>query len=241
MRNDKRKTALIDASILVVGLGGLGCPAAEILVRAGIRRLGLVDGDRVETSNLHRQLLYEAADVGAPKVDVARERLRSFAEDTEIDVYPDPLDEDNVRSRVSAYDFVIDGTDSPSTKFLLNDVALESGRPLSHAGVTGLGGQLLTIVPGRSACLRCVFPEPPVEGEVATCQGAGVLGPLAGWIGSLQAEEALAFARAEPYRFENRWMIVDGATVRARTVSIRRSPDCPCARRAAEPSRGIVT
>ena len=217
-------------SVLIVGLGGLGCAAADVLVRAGIARLGLVDGDRVETSNLHRQLLYEASDIGAAKVEAAREQLRKFSRGIRIDIHSEHLERGNAARLVGSYDFLIDGTDSPTAKFLLNDVALETGRPLSHAGVVGLGGQLLTIIPGASACLRCVFPEPPEEGEVLTCTAAGVLGPVAGWIGSLQGAEALAFVRGELCRFRNRWMIVDGATLHAHTVPARQRSSCVCTR-----------
>jgi len=179
-------------SILIVGVGGLGAPAALSLAKArSAVSLGLIDPDPVETSNLHRQIIYKGADVSRPKVEAAASRLREIDADFEIETMQMAIEADNARAIIKRFDFVIDGTDSPDIKFLINDVALATATPFAYGGVLGLTGQAMTILPGRTACLRCLFETAPDPNEVASCREAGILGPVAGVIGNLQAREAL--------------------------------------------------
>ncbi|MGH7819440.1 MAG: HesA/MoeB/ThiF family protein, partial [Candidatus Binatia bacterium] len=215
----------IPDGVLVVGAGGLGSTALLALAAGGVPRLGIVDGDRVESSNLHRQILHLPGDVGRNKAEVAARRMRDLVSD--VHVVPERIGRGNVKEIVSGYRFVIDATDDAATKFLLNDAAVACGTALSHAGVVGLAGQMLTILPGASACLRCLFPEPPAPGEIASCQQAGILGPLAGMIGAIQASEALRVIHGEPPALADRLLTIDARSMRIREVPLRRSPDCP--------------
>ncbi|HSD09535.1 MAG TPA: HesA/MoeB/ThiF family protein [Candidatus Binatia bacterium] len=221
-------------AVLIVGVGGLGTAAAIELVFGGIDRIGLIDGDCVELSNLHRQLLHGAADVGRPKAEVAAEKLAAVRESTRIDTHVERLTAANAEEILRGYDFVIDATDDIPTKFLLNDACVGRGKPFVHAGVVGLRGQLMTILPRRSACLRCLFPEPPAEGEIASCQQAGILGPLAGLIGALEGREAVKYLSSAGDLAADRLITIDARTLRVRDVPLRRFPRCKiCGPRAA--------
>jgi molybdopterin-synthase adenylyltransferase len=213
--------------VAVVGVGGLGAAAAIELVVNRIDRIGLVDGDRVELSNLHRQLLHGAADIGRPKAEVAAQKLTAIRPSLRIDVHAERLSTANAEEILGAYDFVIDATDDVPTKFLLNDVCVRGDTPLVHAGVVGLRGQLMTILPRRTACLRCLFPEPPAEDEGASCQQAGILGPLAGMVGALEGREAVKYLSGAGDLAADRLITIDARTLRIRSVPLRRSPHCP--------------
>ncbi|MGH7803298.1 MAG: HesA/MoeB/ThiF family protein [Candidatus Binatia bacterium] len=220
------------AKVLVVGVGGLGSAAAMTLARAGVGAIGLADPDRVELSNLHRQLLHGTADIGQPKVASAARKLAG-----EVHAHPVAVTAESAPRLFAAYDFVIDATDRPAAKYLLNDEAVRSGRPLSHAGVVGFAGQLFTIVPGRGACLRCVFPSPPDEADAIGCREAGILGPLAAVLGALQAHEAIRVlgGRGEP--LVDRLLAFDARTLRFREIRLRRDAHCvACSSVAASPA-----
>ena len=182
-------------AILIIGVGGLGVPAAVAIARSrGITRLGLIDPDPVEITNLHRQVIYTGADIGHPKVEAAAHHLHDIDPSLAIEKFPVALDANNAREIIERFDFVIDGTDSPAAKFLINDVAIATSTPFVYGGVLGMSGQVMTVMPGRTACIRCLFEKAPDAAEVASCREAGILGPVAGAIGILQAREALAFA-----------------------------------------------
>jgi molybdopterin-synthase adenylyltransferase len=180
-------------SILIVGTGGLGVPAALALARShSLARLGLIDPDPVELTNLHRQVIYAVSDIGRPKVEAAARHLQKIAPELDIEQLPLALEVDNARAIIERFDFVIDGTDNPATKFLINDIALASDTPFAYGGVLAMSGQAMTVIPHRTACIRCLFEDAPDAAEVASCREAGILGPIAGAIGNLQAREALA-------------------------------------------------
>jgi adenylyltransferase/sulfurtransferase len=212
-------------SVIVVGVGGLGAAAALELANRGIGRIELVDRDRVEVSNLHRQILFDGDDVGQPKAAVAARKLARVRPTLEVSARVEALTAENGFSLLVGHDVVIDATDDPPTKFLLNDLCVRLGIPLVHAGVTGLQGQVLSILPGRSACLRCLFPEAPDDGETATCRDGGVLGPLPAWIGSLQAEHAMRILAGTP--LAGRMITVDARSLRVRETRVGRSTTCP--------------
>jgi adenylyltransferase/sulfurtransferase len=211
---------------LVVGVGGIGAPAAALLAASGAARLGLIDPDVVELSNLPRQPLFGSGDLGKRKVEVAAARLVTATPRLEVQAHVGRLDR-RTKGLVRDYDVIVDGTDNLETKALLNEVALESGIPLVHAGVLGLEGQVLTILPRASACLRCLFPELPDPAELASCEQAGVLGPVVGAIGALAAREALAVLEARAPSRAGRLAILEGARLRWRLIEVPRNPRCP--------------
>jgi len=213
--------------VLIVGVGGLGTPAALCLASAGVGTLGLLDDDSVEPSNLPRQILYGAADVGRPKVEVAAEHLTALWPKLSVECVYRRLNADNLVEMFQGFDFVIDGTDGIATKYLVNDGAVLRGMPFSHAGVLGFCGQALTILPRRSACLRCVFPIPPSDGDVPTCQEAGVIGAVAGTMGALQAAEALKYLLGVGSLLTDRLLTYDGARRQWRLVNISPVRGCP--------------
>ncbi len=208
---------------VIIGMGGLGCPAAVSLAGAGARRLTLVDGDVIETSNLHRQPLYAPPDVGRPKVEVARERLGRAFPGVDIEIWQRRVGPADVDALLSRHALAIDGTDSVEAKFLLSDAVARTGTPLVSGGVVQWGGQAMRIDPD-GACLRCLYGTAPREDEVPTCARAGVLGSLAGVLGALQA--SLALGPASP-RGQSTLHVVDGRTLRFRTLTVRRVPGCP--------------
>lgn len=215
---------LASARVLVIGVGGLGCPAALVLARAGVGTLGLIDPDRVEPSNLPRQLLFDDADVGRHKVDAAAERLGREAASVRVEPIAHRFGTAD-RAMLGGWDVVLDGTDSVATKFVVNDAAVATGVPLVHAGAIGWRGQLLTVLPGGS-CYRCLFEEPPPPEDAPGCHEAGVLGPAVALAGALQAADALRVLGGAAPVFAGRLLAFDLATGRGRSVPVARRPGC---------------
>jgi molybdopterin-synthase adenylyltransferase len=215
--------------VLIVGVGGLGVPAALALVRAGIRRLGLIDPDPVELSNLPRQVIYDAADIGIPKVDAAARHLGEVTANLEIETFTCELSADNATRIIECYDFVIDATDSPLAKFLINDTCIARGRGFVYGGVLGRTGQAMTVLPRKTACLRCIFEEPPSADEIATCRDTGIIGPVAGAIGEAQAAEAVSYLRGRMPALAGTMLTYDGSGLpRIRLTPIAARPGCAC-------------
>ena len=227
------------ASVLIVGVGALGCAAAEALAAAGVGRLGLVDPDTVERSNLHRQLLHRTADVGRPKVESAAEKLAARYETVALAPVMVRLDDSNADVLLSGHDCVVDATDGVATKFVVNDAAVRCGRPLVHGGIVRFLGQLMTILPGRSACYRCLFGAPPEASDVPSCQEAGVLGSLAGTIGLLQAAEAIRYLTGIGTLLTDRLLTYDALAGRWRQVRLRRNPACTACGTVADERIGV--
>ncbi|MCI0570548.1 MAG: HesA/MoeB/ThiF family protein [Myxococcaceae bacterium] len=225
---------LASARILVVGAGGLGCPATLALARAGARRLTVLDPDVVDLTNLHRQLWHRTPDIGRPKVDSLAERLQAAFPSVQVDAQHLRLTEETADSLFAAHTLVVDGTDGVATKFVLADAAVRTGVPLVYGGVLRWSGQVMALVRG-GPCLRCLFEEPPEPGQVPTCAAAGVLGPVAGWVGGLQAQVALeVLSTREPRLGRGTLHVVDGRTLRWRRMEVRRRADCACARAVSE-------
>jgi molybdopterin-synthase adenylyltransferase len=215
--------------ILIVGIGGLGVPAAWALARAGIGHLTLIDPDPVELSNLPRQVIYRDADLGKPKAECAAVRLRQHFPKTKIDARPIAFELHNAVELAGAHDFLVDGTDNPAAKFLINDAALKTARPFVYGGVLGMSGQAMTIVPGRSACLRCLFEEPPDPEEIASCREAGIVGPVAGVIALVQAAEAIASLSGVLPPLTGRIMTYEAAAAaRFRVTDVPARSGCEC-------------
>lgn len=212
--------------VLVVGAGGLGSPAAFYLVAAGVGRIGIMDGDVVEPSNLQRQLLHRTADIGRYKVASAVETLRALNPEIDVCPLPERLTNDNGQRMLVDYDIVIDATDNFAAKFLIADLCHATGKPYVHGGITQFYGQALTVRPGRSACYRCVFEAPPAP---EAGPSSGPLGAVPGVIGSIQATEAikLLLGVADNALLINRLFVYDAWLMTARCVRVMRRPECP--------------
>ena len=216
---------LLDARVLVVGAGGLGSPAAMYLAAAGVGTLGIVDDDRVDESNLQRQLLHDTDDVGRAKVESAAERLRALNPTIEVRAIGSRVEPSTVDDILVGWDVVVDGTDSFPTRYLLNDVARRLAIPLVHGAVQAFDGQASTFVPD-GPCYRCLFPTPPEPGTVPSCSEGGVFGVLPGIIGSIQATEAIKVVTGVGEPLVGRLLLVDAMSMEMRTVSFRRDPAC---------------
>ncbi len=215
--------------ILIVGVGGLGVPAAFALARSGPCRMTLIDPDPVELSNLARQVIYRQDDLGKPKTECAARRIRGRFPNVEIEPRVIALDPDNALGLAQSHDFIIDATDDPAAKFLINDAAIKTRRPFVYGGVIGMTGQAMTVIPGDTACLRCLFEEPPGQTEVASCREAGIVGAVAGVIGEIQAAEALASLSHATPRLAGRILTYDATRpARFRTTEVPARPGCRC-------------
>ena len=214
------------ARALIVGCGGLGVPAMSYLAGAGIGGLGLVDADLLEASNLHRQPLYALRDCGRRKVELAAERLRALNPAVDVRTYPVRLDADNAAGLVADYDVIIECTDTIAAKLALNDACVRAGKPAVFASVYQYEGQLQIVRPG-GPCLRCLWPEAVRDGLVGNCAAAGVLGPVPGTLGTLQALEALKLLLDLPGQLTETLLIFDLLTLSISRIRARRSPQCP--------------
>ncbi|MEM1182419.1 MAG: molybdopterin-synthase adenylyltransferase MoeB [Acidobacteriota bacterium] len=226
---------LRQAKVLLVGTGGLGSPAALYLAAAGVGTLGLVDFDRVDESNLQRQVLFATDDVGESKVTSAAARLRALNPHVEIELHDVRLDASNVLELVGAYDIVVDGSDNFQTRYLVNDACVMTGTPDVWGAVLHFEGQLSVFGVRGGPCYRCLFPEPPPPGLVPSCAEAGVLGVLPGTIGTLQATEAikLILGRGEP--LVGRFVTFDALSMRLREINLPKNPECLTCSEGAEP------
>lgn len=218
---------LLASSVLIIGAGGLGSPAAMYLAAAGVGHIGLADGDVVDVSNLQRQIIHTTADVGKPKVLSAKETIEALNPDVKVTVYEDFLGTNNILDVVKQYDFVVEATDSHAAKFLVNDACVLAGVPCCIAGVLRFEGQITTVVPGSSHCFRCAFREPPPPGLVPTCREAGILGVVPGIMGTYEALEAIKYLTGTGELLTEKMLYVDLLTNDIRTVIIPKDPECP--------------
>lgn len=215
-----------EAKVLIVGAGGLGASIALYLAAAGIGTIGIVDSDLVDLSNLQRQIIHHTADVGQPKVNSAEKKILGLNPDVKVIPYRKYINPGNAIRIFGDYDVIVDGTDNFPAKFLINDAAFFTGKPLVHGGILRFKGQLLTIIPKETACYRCIFPEPPPVGVVPSCQEAGVLGALAGFIGTLQGTEVLKLILGIGKPLTNRILTYNALETAFREISIKRNPHC---------------
>lgn len=216
---------LLSSKVLIVGVGGLGSPAAYYLAAAGVGTIGLCDNDHVELSNLQRQIIHHTGDIGKHKVVSASEKIVLLNPDVKVVPITERFDQSNAHDLVGAYDFIIDASDNFPTKYLINDICVETGKSYSNGGIVGFKGQTFTHIPG-SLCLRCIFPDPPDEGVILHCRGAGILGAVAGIIGSIQATEAIKWILKRGDMLSDRMFIFDALQTQMRVAALRRRESC---------------
>ncbi len=222
---------LTSAKVLCVGAGGLGCPALLYLAAAGVGKLGIVDSDRVEVTNLQRQILFKTMDQDRVKVDAAKDRLLDLDPNLEIETFPDRLTLANATQIFKGYDLVIDGTDNFGTKFLINDVAAQLDIPVVFGSATGFEAQISVFWAKHGPCYRCVYPAPP-KTRIANCAESGVIGALTGTVGSLQAMEAIKLILGGTGNKEfspliGRLLVMDLRNAAISTFQIEKKFDCP--------------
>lgn len=214
------------ASILLIGAGGLGSPLAMYLAAAGIGRIGIVDYDTIDYSNLQRQLLYSTDDVGRTKLEVAAERIKALNPHVQVDTYNEPLTSFNALKLFEPYDIVIDGTDNFPTRYLVNDACVMLGKPNVYGSIFRFEGQLSVFGMPEGACYRCLYPEPPPPGLVPSCAEGGVLGVLPGIVGCLQAAEAIKLIVGNGDPMINRLLLLDVNEMSFTEMKLRKNPNC---------------
>jgi adenylyltransferase/sulfurtransferase len=224
MEGQKRLKA---ASVLLIGAGGLGSPLGLYLAAAGVGRIGLVDFDVVDFSNLQRQVLHGTPDVGRPKLHSAKDRLQAINPEVRIDLYETRLSSANALSIFEPYDLIIDGTDNFPTRYLVNDACVLLKKPNVYGSIFRFDGQASVFYPGRGPCYRCLYPEPPPPGEVPSCAEGGVLGILPGLIGCIQATEAVKLLLGQGTPLIGRLLLYDALQMSFREFRVRRNPKCP--------------
>ncbi|MBM3241445.1 molybdopterin-synthase adenylyltransferase MoeB [Candidatus Poribacteria bacterium] len=223
----KGQKKLLSARVLIVGAGGLGSPVALYLASAGVGTLGIVDSDKVELNNLQRQIIHRTGTVGFPKTESAEKTLRELNPDVKIITYNLRSDSQNALDIIKDYDIVVDGSDNFPTRYLINDACVFLDKPLSHGAILRFDGQIFTIVPHQTPCYRCFFESPPPPGFVPSCQEAGILGAVAGIIGTLQANEVLKLIMGIGNPLLGRILIFDALNTEFREVKIPKNPECP--------------
>src|SRR5712691_11523984 len=215
------------ASVLMIGTGGLGAPLGMYLAAAGVGRLGLVDFDVVDSSNLQRQIIHGTKDVGRPKIASARDRIEDINPHVEIETHETRLTSANAMSLFVNYDVIVDGTDNFPTRYLVNDACVLTGKPNVYGSIFRFEGQASVFWAERGPCYRCLYPEPPPPGLVPSCAEGGVLGVLPGIIGAIQANEAIKIILGAPDILVNRLLLFDAWRMRFRELKLRKNPNCP--------------
>ncbi len=217
---------ILNAKVLVIGAGGLGSAVLLYLAAAGVGNIGVADADVVDLSNLQRQVIHATPDLNKQKVLSAKEKITRLNPDVSVTTHPIFVDSENILDLIKAYDVVVDGTDNFAAKFLINDACIIAGKPFIHAGVLRFDGQMMTVIPGKTACYRCVFTEPPPPDTVPAGSETGILGAVAGVIGTLQATEVLKYILGQGNLLTNRLMIFDASGMSFREIQIKKRDTC---------------
>lgn len=220
---------LHEGKILVIGAGGLGSPALYYLAAAGIGTIGIMDCDTVGLSNLNRQILHTTSGIGRPKVESAAERLSLLNPEIKTEIYPFRLTEENGDTIISRYDYIIDATDNSRSRCLINDLCVKAGKPFSHGAINGMRGHVFTYVPG-APCYRCLFGIDTECRDIPESLPTGVLGTVAGIIGSIQATEAIKYLAATGKLLTGRLLTIDTSTMDISIVKFKHSDTCRCQR-----------
>jgi len=217
---------ILNSKVLIIGAGGLGAPVALYLAAAGVGTIGIIDGDVVDRTNLQRQVIHFTPDIGKAKVLSAKEKIEQINPDVQVNTYQELALANNISDLIKEYDFIIDGTDNFPAKFLINDACVLAKKPYSHGGILRFDGQTMTYTP-ETACYRCVFETIPPKDAVPTCSQAGVLGAIAGMLGTIQATEALKYFVGIGEPLTNRLLIFNALNMNFRTVNFKKNDDCP--------------
>lgn len=223
----KGQEKLLNANVLIIGAGGLGSPCALYLASAGIGTLGIVDSDKVELNNLQRQIVHSVDTIGMLKAESAKKSLNAINPDVKVIPHNIRLTSANIMDIIKGYDMVVDGSDNFPTRYLVNDACVFSKKVLSHGGIFRFDGQVITISPGKSACYRCLFSEPPPPGLVPSCREAGILGAVAGVIGTIQANEVLKYILGAGELLTGKLLVFNALDSFFRQVKVPRDPKCP--------------
>ena len=218
---------LLKSKVLVVGTGGLGSPVAFYLAAAGIGRLGLIDDDVVDWSNLQRQILHSTADLGRPKVESARDKLAALNPDIVIEAHWSRLDSTNVTELVGYYDLIVDATDNFTARYILNEACIRLGKPFIYGGVLSMIGQTMMVLPGQGPCFRCIFRKVPPPAAVKTTLDVGIMGAVVGIIGSIQAAEAVKYLLGYGELLVGRLLTMDALSMCFHEIQVSRDPACP--------------
>ncbi len=217
---------LAEASVLVIGAGGLGAPALHHLAASGVGRLGIVEFDHVDITNLHRQTLYSTEDIGKPKIVAARDRLLQINPTIRVDAHEERLTASNAEERIGAYDLVLDGSDTFSTRYAVNDASVRTQTPTVFASVSQFSGQASVFGTETGPCYRCLFPDPPPPGLIPNCEDGGVLGVVPSLLGTIQAAEAIKLILGMGSSLVGRLLLVDTLAMEFREIAVERDPMC---------------
>ena len=218
---------MLEARVLLLGAGGLGSPAAYYLAAAGIGNLGIVDFDRVDLSNLQRQIIHSTERIGMLKTESAKKTIEALNPDVNISLYNERLDSSNIMNLIEGYDYIVDGSDNFPTRYLVNDACIMRNKTLIHGSIYRFEGQVTVFKPGDGPCYRCLYPEPPPPGMVPNCQEGGVLGVLAGVIGNLQVVEVLKLVLGIGKTLVGKLLIYDALNTEFRNLRLRKDTNCP--------------
>jgi adenylyltransferase/sulfurtransferase len=217
---------LKEAKVAITGAGGLGCPTATYLTLAGVGEIHIIDMDNVELNNLNRQFLYDLEDVGKPKATTAAEKLSKVNPSIKVEGIVERITYDNAFDLLNDFDAIVDGTDNFPVRYAVNDAAAVNKIPVFHGAALMYEGRAMSIIPGESACFRCVFPSPPPVGMVPTCREAGVVGSTVGLIGSIQSTEAIRHLAGHEVALKNRLLVVNADTMDFQKLKVKRREDC---------------
>jgi adenylyltransferase/sulfurtransferase len=223
----KGQKKILQAKVLIIGAGGLGCPVGYYLAAAGVGTLGMIDNDTVELSNLQRQIAHTTQRLGVPKVDSAKATFEALNPDVRVIGIRERMTKDNIMDFMKDYDVVVDGSDNFPTRYLVNDACVLLKKPLVSGAILRFEGQVTTIMPGEGHCYRCLFEEMPPAGLVPSCQEAGVIGAIPGVVGSLQAIEVFKLILGKGDVLKNALLIYDALKTTFRRVKVPKNPDCP--------------
>jgi len=218
---------MLEARVLLLGAGGLGSPAAYYLAAAGIGNLGIVDFDRVDLSNLQRQIIHSTERIGMLKTESAKKTIQALNPDVNVTLYNEKMDSSNIMNLIEGYDYIVDGSDNFPTRYLVNDACIMRNKTLIHGSIYRFEGQVTVFKPGDGPCYRCLYPEPPPPGMVPNCQEGGVLGVLAGVIGNLQVVEVLKLVLGIGKPLVGKLLIYDALNTEFRNLRLRKDTNCP--------------
>jgi len=221
---------ILSSKVLIIGAGGLGSPAAEFLSRAGVGSLGIVDDDKVSLSNLHRQSLYNTSDVGELKVKIAKEKIKKINPNTKVTIYKIRLNNDNFKKIINDYDYIVDGSDNFTTKFLINDFCLNFKKILVTGAISKFDGHIFTFnfKDKKIPCLRCFFQESNISDDLLNCESEGILGTVAGTVGTIQANEILKKILNIGIGLDRYILILDLLHLNFRKVKLKKRKNCIC-------------